>query len=225
LSLAVVFCAHDARGGRVPCLAALLGWWLSLFGLVPVAAGPLPQAGADTRWLVAYTSPSGAQFQADERLDPALDILAGVPEGRPLLDAPAQGRVLVIFAADDLVDEYVYYDDTLRLISVDPSLREIDARALAALLAREATHAQRDLDGSAEADAITRGEVEACIRDEVAATRAEMDVWHRVMGTEGLSTARHPYGVQLNDDLAESLGAAELFVQHVRRDAVAQCRD
>jgi hypothetical protein len=206
-------------------LAALLGVWLTVFTLLPAAASTINQTGADTRWLVAYTSPSGGQFQADERLVPGLDILARLDEGRPLLDALAQGRVLVIFAADELVDEYAYYDDTLRLIAIDPGLREIDARALAALLAREASHALRDLDGSVKTDIITRGEVEACIRDQIAATRAEMETFHRLVGTEGLGSARHRYEIQLNDDLVESLGAAEEFVQRVRRDATGQCRD
>jgi hypothetical protein len=211
----------------VRVLPALLGLWLTLAVLQPVAAHPVGQgqAGADTRWLVAYTSPSGGQFQADERLIPTLDILARLDEGRPLLDALAQGRVLVIFAADDLDEMYAYYDDTLRLVAIDPGLREIDPRALAALLAHEASHALRDLDGSVKADTITRGEIEACIRDEIAATRAEMEVFHRLVGTEGLSAARHPYELQLNDDLAESLEAAAQFVRRVREDAVGQCRN
>jgi hypothetical protein len=211
----------------VHVLPALLGLWLtfSVASPQPAAARPLPQAGAETRWLVAYTSPGGAQFQVDERLVPALDLLARLDEGRFLLDAPAQGRVLVIFAADDLDEMYSSYDETLRLIAIDPGLREIDPRALAPLLAHEASHARRDLEGTVKTDAITRGEVEACIRDEIAATRAELEVFHRLVGPEGLTAARHPYEVQLDDDLAESLVAAEPFGQHVRRDAVAQCRD
>jgi hypothetical protein len=55
-------------------------------------------------------------------------------------------------------------------------LRAVDPRALAALLAHEATHAQRDLNGDAGADAITRGKIEACILDEIAATRTELEV-------------------------------------------------
>jgi hypothetical protein len=209
----------------VRALPVLLGLWLSLTLFQPVVAYPIGQAGADTRWLVAYTSPSGAQFQVDERLVPALDLLARLDDGRPLLDALAQGHVLVLFAADELDEMYGYYDDTLRLIVIDPGLRTIDARALAALLAREASHALRDLDGTVKTDTITRGEVEACIRDEIAATRAEMEVWHRLMGQERLSPARHPYEVQLNDDLAESLQTPEQFVQQVRRAAIAQCRE
>jgi len=211
----------------VRVLSALLGLWLSLALLQPATAHPTAQtqSDADTRWLVAYTGPSGGEFQADERLIPGLDILARLDEGRPLLDALAQGRVLVIFAADDLGDEYAYYDDTLRLIAIDPGLREIDPRALAALLAREASHALRDLDGSVKIDSITRGEIEACIRDEITATRAEMETFHQLVGTEGLGSARHRYEFQLNRDLAESLGAAAAFVQRVRRDATSQCRD
>jgi hypothetical protein len=115
----------------VRVLPALLRLWLSLALLQPVAAHPMQQAGADARRLVAYTSPSGAQFQGDERLIPGLDILARLDEGRPLLNALAQGRVLIIFAADELDEMYGYYDDTLRLIAIDPGLREIDPRALA----------------------------------------------------------------------------------------------
>jgi hypothetical protein len=76
----------------VRVLPTLLGLWLSLALLQPAAAHPIRQgqAGADTRWLVAYSRPSGAQFQADERLVPGLDILARLDEGRPLLDALAK---------------------------------------------------------------------------------------------------------------------------------------
>jgi hypothetical protein len=206
-------------------LPALLGLGLSLGLFHPAAAHSSRQSGADTRWLVAYTSPSGTPLQADERLVPALDVLAPLDEGRPLLDALAQGRVLVLFAADTLDEGYAFYDDLLRLIAIDPGLQAIDPRALAALVAREAAQAQRDLDGSARTDAIVRGDVEACIRDELAATRAELEVWHRLVGPGGLGAAQHPYEVRLNDALAESLAAPAQFAQQVRRQALGSCRD
>jgi hypothetical protein len=120
----------------------LIGWALMAWHALPqpqaVRAAP-PTPMADERWLVAYAVPGGGLIQVDHRLVPVLDVLATLDSGAELLDDLADGSILVVLGSRPFTDLLGFYD-------ADAG-QALDPRALAALVAHEATHAHDDLFG------------------------------------------------------------------------------
>jgi endonuclease YncB( thermonuclease family) len=173
-------------------------------------------------WLVPYTTPGGLMVTVDARLVPALDLLAQLEIGRPLVDALGRGNVTVFLMAEP-ADVWAHYDSTARVIGIDLSLAGADPRTLAALLSHEATHALSDQDGWLRQQERQVGEVGACYLDEYRASVTELQVWLQLYGVYGKVPAVHPYEQQENLELARYLRAPDRYAARVLRAYAHEC--
>jgi hypothetical protein len=161
---------------------SLVGWGLAASSTVPppeAARAAAPTATPDERWLVTYTAPGGGLVQVDHRLVPALDLLATLDSGQELLDDLADGSILVVLGSRPFDELRGFYDADAGAIVIDPALVVADPRALAALLAHEATHAHDDVYG--EQDEVDRrlGVVRGCMAGETRAMVSELETWQQ----------------------------------------------
>lgn len=181
----------------------------------PAASVPLPQSG-----LVPFRTPSGGTIQIDARLVPAMTVLLGVEQARPLIDALARGGIRVEVA--DL-DEWGHYQSSAQAIRIDVTLVGADPRAVAALLAHEASHARGDVDGIVEREEQTLGEVQECVADEHRATVTELQVYQQLFGPLGKQPPANAYEEQVNDQLAQYRASPDAFRASAPREHGAQC--
>jgi len=174
-------------------LLALFAWGFLGRGLAASSAVRQPEAAraaaptptADERWLVAYTAPGGGLVQVDHRLTPVLDLLATLDSGAELLDDLAAGSILVVLGSRPFEELRAFYDADAGVVVIDPAPQASNPRALAAMLAHEATHAHDDLYGHQD-DADRRlGRVRGCILGELRATLAELETWQQFYGPGG----------------------------------------
>ena len=68
---------------------------------------------------------------------------------------------------------------------IDPALLGIDPRALAALVAHEATQPHDDIYGDQDEADRRLGRVRGCVRGELRARLAELEVWQQFYGPGG----------------------------------------
>src|SRR5262245_14926843 len=200
-------------------LLVLFAWGLIGWGLAASHALPPPEAAraaaptptADERWLVSYAAPGGGLIQTDHRLIPALDLLATLDAGRELLDDLADGSILVVLGSRAFDELRGFYDADTGAIVIDPALLVADPRALAAMVAHEATHAHDDICGHQD-DADPRlGPVRGCVLGELRARLAELDVWQQFYGPDGKPQPAHEYEADLNDELARYVAAPRQY--------------
>jgi len=184
-----------------------------------VIIGP-PTATWDAQQLAPFRAPDGGIVLADPGLVPALTVLAQVDIGRPLLSALARGNVHLEY--DDL-DEWAHYELSTRTIRIDESLQDADPRAVAALLAHEASHAQAHVDGIGDREEQILGELTACVEDEHRATVTELNVWLQLFGRSGKQPAANDYEEQVNAQLADYLASPTTFRESAPREHALQC--
>jgi hypothetical protein len=202
---------------------------------VPVAAaptvtatGPRPAATVvgprfaawAAQQLVPFRAPDGGTVRVDPGLVPAMTVLAQLDVGRPLLSALARGNVYVEY---DNLDEWAHYELSTRAIRIDESLQGADPRAVAALLAHEASHAQTDVEGIGDREEQTLGELTACVENEHRATVTELNVWLQLFGPAGKQPAANDYEEQVNGQLADYLASPAPFRESAPREHGLQC--
>jgi hypothetical protein len=112
---------------------------------------------------------------------------------------------------------------TTGAVVIDPALLVADPRAVAALLAHEATHAHDDVYGE-QADADRRlSAVRGCMVGELRARLAELEVWQQFYGPGGKPQPAHEYEADLNDELARYVAAPRQYAADARKDHRRQC--
>ena|SRR5436190_4933956 len=118
-----------------------------------------------------------------------------------------------------------FYDADAGAVVIDPGLQGLDPRALATLLAHEATHAHDDLYGDqGEADR-RLGRVRGCIVGELRATLAELETWQQFYGPGGKPQPVHEYEEELNEHLARYLESPRQYGADSRKDNRRQCAE
>jgi hypothetical protein len=199
----------------------------------PTLAASLRAAEAEARaanrgiWqvlnaLTPYSAPSGGTVTVDGRLIPALNALAQLDVGRPLLDGLAQGNVLLFIMAEPQ-GIWGHYDGTSHVIGVDRSLAGADPRTLATLLAHEAAHALDDTAGMVAQMTQRAGDSGACYADEYQATVTEMQVWQQFFGSQGKPPPLSAFERQENADLARYLRAPQGFTARLMAQYTSEC--
>ncbi len=172
--------------------------------------------------LVPYATPSAGTTRVDARLVAGLDVLAGVDDGRPLVDTLARANV-VVFMAPEPSGIWAHYDTGARIIVVDSTLAGADARTLATLISHEATHARGDYDDLVRQEARTIGAANACYADELRASIAELRVWQQLHGPRGKAAPRHAYEHQANRELLSYQRSPDRYAERLVEDYAAQC--
>ena len=152
--------------------------------------------------LVRVPAPNGGTVQADPALRLALDLLASLEDGRPLVQAFAEGGVRLMIAPGTFEDPVAEYDPEAGVVSVDPDVAALAPATVATLLAHEATHVRASIDGTWDREREALGPTAACLADELRATLAELQVWQRLYGPGGKPDPVHEYEAALNEELA-----------------------
>jgi hypothetical protein len=196
--------AASLRAAEAEALTAGRGIWQVLNALTP------------------YIAPAGGTVTVDGRLIPALNALAQLEVGRPLIDGLAQGNV-VLFVMAEPQGIWGHYDSAARVIGVERSLAGADPRSLATLLAHEATHALDDLAGMVTQTAQQVGDSGACYADEYQATVTEMQVWQQFFGPQGKPPPLSAFERQENADLGRYLRAPQGFAARLMAQYTSEC--
>jgi len=196
--------AASLRAAETEARAANRGIWQVLNALTP------------------YTAPSGGTVTVDGRLIPALNALAQLDVGRPLIDGLANANV-VLFIMAEPQGIWGHYDSAARVIGVDRSLAGADPRSIATLLAHEATHALDDSAGMVAQTAQQVGDSGACYADEYQATVTEMQVWQQFFGPQGKPPPLTAFERQENADLMRYLRAPQGFAARLMAQYTSEC--
>jgi hypothetical protein len=171
---------------------------------------------------VVAPTPTAWTIPADPALAPALVSLAGVDEGRALLQALADAGVRLVIAvgvapeADATTERLAEYRPATRMIVLSPRVRDMDAGTVATLLAHEASHVRDDASGTLARERGALGTVEACYTGEVRATLTELYVWQAVTGPVGNALPANEYEAFLDDALGAYYRDPEGYLPVVR---------
>src|SRR5918911_1443856 len=92
--------------------------------------------------LVSVPAPNGGAVQADPALRLAMDLLASLEDGRPLVQAFADGGVRLLVAPVADLGRLALYEPRRRAVTVPAEAARMAPRTVATILAHEATHVQ-----------------------------------------------------------------------------------
>ena len=165
---------------------------------------------------VAFTIP------ADPALAPALGVLAGVDEGRALLQALAAAARLGHYRDGHhqphlrVRERLAEYRLPTRAIVLSPRVRAMEPGTVATLLAHEASHVRDNASGTLAREQEAFGPVEACYTGEVHATLTELYVWQAIHGADGKPRPANEYETFLDDALASYYRDPEGYLPLVR---------
>src|SRR3954471_6368827 len=153
-------------------------------------------------------NPTTWTIPADPALAPALVALAGVDEGRALLQALADAGVRLVVAvavapeANGSTERLAEFRPASRMIVLSPRVRDMEATAVATLLAHEASHVRDYGSGTLDRERTALGAVAACYTGEVRATLTELYLWQALAGPAGKAFPANEYETFLNDALS-----------------------
>jgi len=172
-----------------------------------LVATPLGARGQDAA-LAPYTTSNAGTLLADARLHAALQRLASLQEGAMLDGLAAAGVRIEVGAvpADDWAASFL----TEGRIVVNPDVLGADPRAIAALIAHEATHMHHWADGTYSRLVTEFGRREGCAREETEGALVEQRVWSALVGDADVLTD-HPYVQQLLQEQALARDAPDAF--------------
>jgi hypothetical protein len=181
-------------------------------------ATPLGARGQDAS-LAPYHTANAGTLLADGRLHEALDRLASLPEGA-VLDALAAAGVRIEVGAVPADDWAASFLAEGRIV-VNPDVLGADPRAIAALIAHEATHMHHWADGTYPGLVAEFGREEGCAREETEGALVEQRVWSALIGDDDVP-ADHPYVQQLLQEQALARDAPDAFRELIEAH-VAHC--
>jgi hypothetical protein len=171
---------------------------------------------------VVAPTPIAWTIPADPALAPALGALAGVDEGRALLQALADADIRLVVAvavapeARGSSERLAEYRLTTRLIVLSPRVRGMEPATVATLLAHEASHVRDYASGTLAREQEAFGTVAACYTGEVRATLTELYVWQALHGPAGTPSPANEYEAFLDDALAGYYRDPEGYLAVVR---------
>jgi hypothetical protein len=171
---------------------------------------------------VVAPTPTAWNIPADPALARALGVLAGVDEGRALLQALADGGVRLVVAVavapevDGSNERLAEYRLTTRMIVLSPLVRGMEPATVAALLAHEASHVRDYASGTLAREQEALGSVAACYTGEVRATLTELYVWQAIHGPMGRLRPSNEYEAFLDEALAGYYRDPEGYLAVVR---------
>jgi hypothetical protein len=152
--------------------------------------------------LVAVPAPDGGAIETDATLRPGLELLAGLDQGRPLVEAYADGGVRLAVAPVAELGRLALYGPRRRTVTLAAEATRMPPGTVATLLAHEATHVQRYLDGRLAENIRTLGRVEACYAEELRASLVELMIWQTLHSPAGKPAPEYDYEDWLNVELA-----------------------
>jgi hypothetical protein len=223
----------DGRGSLAEALARR-GWAAvadDAEQVVPALAPRLRAAQAEAQtarlglWdvlprLVQYTTPGGRAITADQRLVPALDLLAGWAPSLPLVEVLGVAGVPVFFMDVREGSVLAYYNPYTRVVGVESGLVGADPRTIAMPLAHELVHARDHFTGLIS-DRLRRrwttSDEVACFQTEYNAAEMEAQLWQFLFGREGLRPVTHRVELHENIRLEDYLTAPEYLRERIER--------
>jgi hypothetical protein len=172
-----------------------------------------------------YVAPGGGEVFTDRRLVRALDELARIEAGRPLLDNMAAHNIPAFMVPDLYVQgAWAVFDLSSSVVSIEASLAGADPRTVAAVVAHEFSHAWDFRTGLSREEVRTLGEEEACVQTELRAFTLETQLWLQWWGPEGKLPVRNSSELYSNDLLEQYLTSPDFF-EDARRVAYSRhCR-
>lgn len=171
---------------------------------------------------IVAPTPVAVTIPADPALAPALGVLAGVDEGRALLQALADAGVRLVVAvavapeASGSGERLAEYRLPTRMIVLSPRVRGMEPATVATLLAHEASHVRDNASGTLAREQEAYGPVEACYAGEVRATLTELYLWQALQGPDGKPNPANEYESFLDDALASYYRDPERYLPVVR---------
>lgn len=135
--------------------------------------------------------PAGAEPGIPPRLEHALQLLASVPEGASLAGFVRLSRVILRFGTCRVRLENAQaaacYDHRRRIITVSPGLEGAPLDVLAALIAHEATHAERSVGTQVGYLFLPApgARAQLMLAEEAAAYRAQARIWRALRERRG----------------------------------------
>jgi hypothetical protein len=152
--------------------------------------------------LVAIPASDGGTVEADPALRLGLELLASLDQGRPLVQAFADGGVRLTVAPVAELGRLALYEPRRRTVTLTAEAAAMPPSTVATLLAHEATHVRRYLDGRLAENIRDLGRVEACYAEELRASLVELLIWQTVHSSDGKPEPEYDYEDWLNVELA-----------------------
>lgn len=178
-------------------------------------------------FLSAVPQQAGTEPGIPARLETAMRLLESVPEGRPLSALIRRGSIRLHFGTCRIEIESTQasacFDHRSRVITVSQDLEDAPLDFLAALIAHEATHAERSV--QTQIGYLFRPSPEARLQlmlaEEAAAYRVQVRVWRALRSRPGAAEAPPSHRTLAMEHLArrvEKQATEEELVRLIARD-------